>query len=154
MRNSYVDDDWDGFDHNSSVYDAKKEKSYHARIWWCLAIIGVGIVLSLINRQCKDYKMSKTYKCIRGEVYGKPEDCNVTYIMENGKSRIIHIPPHPVKKEGDYILLYYLEDSAYAKTIPSFKNWLPYYLFFIGLSGLSLFKLYNIYIKDKQVENI
>lgn len=149
MRNSYVDNEWEGFDHSNNVYDERKEKSYHARIWWCLAIVGVGIFISLIVRQYKDYKITQTYNCVRAEVYGKPEDCNVVYKLENGRERIKHIPSHPVKKDGEYILMYYTDDSAYAKTIPSFKNWLPYYVFFIGISVLSVYKLYLIYMKNK-----
>lgn len=148
-----MDDAWEGFNGNEKNYDEKKEKSYQARIWWLIQIIGLGILVSLVVMQIKDFRRTQVYQCVQAE-YVDSEKKLVSYRNEQGAELFYYMPSYSVKETKDgKVLLYYQNDSRYAEAIPTFASWVPYYLFFGLLTVLSGWRLWSIYVGKKHKIN-
>ena len=57
----------DGFDGREIVYDEKKERSYHARIWWALLGAAVLILLRGVTFHIDEIKMQRNWKTIEAD---------------------------------------------------------------------------------------
>lgn len=148
MASREVYSDWEGFDGCQKHYDDKKEKHYQAKIWWCLGVIGVGILISIMVRQVKDLVITQTYQCVEAEYFGNTGD-RVHYFTEEGVELFYVLPGHSVKEKDGKVLLYYEEDMRYATAIDTFEAWLPYYIFFGVMSAISIWRLWRVYFGKK-----
>lgn len=148
MKDREVYNDWEGFDSNLHVYDERKEKSYQARIWWCLGVVCLALSISLIVREIKDYRITRTCPYLKAEM--KNEDYAV--YMLDGVVHRYYLPAYAVRMDGDYVLLYYKNDPEYADAVSTLTSWLPHQLFFGGLTAFSGVKLWKIYKGKKHAE--
>ncbi len=151
MREKEAYNDWAGFDSDTYVYNERKEKWYQATIWWCLGVIALAISVSLIVREIKDYYITQTYQCVRAEL--RDDKGYAVYLVED-VIRLYYLPPHSVKTDGNYVLLYYKNDIKYAEAVPTLASWLPHQIFFAALTLFSGWKLWTIYKGKKHSEEV
>ncbi len=140
--------EWEGFDSNLHVYNERREKWHQARIWWCLGAISLALSITLIVREFRDYQITRTYQCIRGE-YVDGE--RVSY-MAGDVQRFYYLPAHSVRMDGDYVLLFYKEDISSLQTVPTLISWLPHQIFFAALTIVSGWRLWIVYKGRKHSE--
>ncbi len=149
MKDREVYNDWEGFDSNVQVYDDRKEKSYQARIWWCVGVVCLALSISLIVREIKDYWITRTCPYLRAEI---EENKDYAVYTLDGVMRIYYLPGHEVHTDGNDVLLYYKNDPRYADAVATLKSWLPHQLFFGGLTVFSGMRLWKIYKGKKHAE--
>lgn len=148
MAKREVNDEWEGFDGQISHYDDNKEKRYQAKIWWCLGVIGLGLIVSLIIRQIKDYKITTEYLCVEAEYMDDNEEF-ARYSIEEGVERYYPVQSYSVKERDGKMLLYYQPGSTNVTPIASFSSWIPYYIFFGIITGISFYMIWKIYFGKK-----
>ncbi len=137
---------WDGFDGREIVYDDKKEKSYHSRIWIVFLVIGVLMFISLFGRLGSEILLRMNGNTIEAD-YCK--DAAKTYARvydEDGKLYTINLAQFftPVH-DGDKITLYYYDDIIKARPMSSMSAWVGYFGFFGLMLGISIWRLYAIW---------
>lgn len=144
MAKREISNEWEGFDGQISHYDDNKDKRYQSKIWWCLGLIGLGIIVSLIVRQIKDYKITMDYLCVEAE-YVDDDSELARYSLEDGVDRYYTVQSYSVKERDGKMLLYYQPGSNYVTHISSFSSWIPYYIFFGIITGISFYMIWRIY---------
>ena len=133
----------DGFDGREIVYDEKKEKSYHARIWWALFIAAVLILLRGVTFHIDEMKLLQQGKQIVA-AYNE-STAQATYIEADGTYHQYDISGFSAEHDGDAITLYYVDEVAYAEPIHVVSFWIKTYLFFGTASLFCGWRLWKIY---------
>lgn len=135
----------DGFDGRELVYDEKKEKSYHARIWWFLFAAAVLILLRGVTFHINEIKMKNSWNEIEATYY--ETTAQAVYIEENGAYHQYDISGFSAEHDGDTIKLYYEDQIGYAEPVHEASFWGQTYLIF-GLATLFIaWRLWVIYKK-------
>lgn len=142
MRNYNVDL-MDGFDGREIVYDEKKEKSYHARIWWALFIAAVLILLRGVMFHVDERKLVNGGNQIVAEY--NETTAQAFYREENGAYHQYDISGFAAEYDGDKITLYYEEQIGYAEPIHTAGFWIKTYLIFGAASLVCGWRLWKIY---------
>lgn len=133
----------DGFDGREIVYDEKKEKSYHARIWWALLIAAVLILLRGVTFHIDERKMVHSGNQILAEY--NESTAQAVYWDTDGLYHQYDISGFSAEHDGDSITLYYRENVAYAEPVHTTGFWLKTYLIFGAASLLCGWRLWKIY---------
>ena len=136
----------DGFDGRQIIYDEKKEKKYHARIWWFLLGVVVFVLLRGVIFHIEEVRMKKCFQVIEATYY--ENTAQAVYVEENGLYHQYDISGFAAEHEGDTIKLYYENQIAYAKPVREAGFWTRTYLTF-GLAGIFItWRLWMIYKKQ------
>jgi len=133
----------DGFDGREIVYDEKKEKSYHARIWWALLLAAILILLRGVTFHIDERQLAKNGQQITAEY--NESTAQAVYWDADGLYHQYDISGFTAEHEGNAITLYYKEDVAHAEPIHTAGFWLKTYLFFGVASLLCGWRLWKIY---------
>lgn len=137
---------WDGFDGREIVYDDKKEKAYHSRIWVVLGGIAALILISLFGKLGAEIMLKMNGNSIEAEY---DSDATKTYARiydEDGKMHSVNLDQYfsPVH-DGDHITMYYYDDIAQARPISKPSVWGGYFGFFGAMFGISVLRLHAIW---------
>lgn len=133
----------DGFDGREIVYDEKKEKSYHARIWWALFVAAALILLRGVTFHIDERKLVHN----GNQVVAKYNEstAQAIYREEDGSYHQYDLSGFTAEHDGDKITLYYEDEISYAEPIHTVGFWMKTYLFF-GISTLFCgWRLWRIY---------
>ena len=133
----------DGFDGREIVYDEKKEKSYHARIWWALLAAAVLVLLRGVTFHIDEWKMVHSGNRIVAEY--NESTAQAVYREEDGAFHQYDISGFTAEHDGDTITLYYDEAIAYAEPIHTAGFWIKTYLIFGIASFFFGWRLWRIY---------
>lgn len=137
---------WDGFDGREIVYDDKKEKAYHSRIWVVLGGIAALILLSLFYQLGKEIVLRINGNKVEAEYYEDALKSYAVFYDENEEKYSVNLSQFftPVH-EGEKITLYYYEDIMEARPMSKPSAWLGYFGFFGVILGVSLWRLRAIW---------
>ena len=133
----------DGFDGREIVYDEKKERSYHARIWWALLGAAVLILLRGVTFHIDEIKMQRNWKTIEADY--SETTAQAVFIEENGMYHQYDLAG-AAAHHGDKMTLYYEEDVAYAQAVHELSFWIKTYFIFglaILFTGWRLWVIYR-----------
>ena len=133
----------DGFDGREIVYDEKKEKSYHARIWWALLIAVTLILLRGVTFHIDECQLAKNGQKITAEY--NESTAQAVYREADGLYHQYDISGFSAEHEGTFITLYYRDNVAYAEPVHTTEFWLKTYLIFGAASLLCGWRLWKIY---------
>lgn len=137
---------WDGFDNGQVVYDDRKEKQYHSRIWMILLIIAGAMILSLFWRLGEDLVYKTRGTAIVAEYEKDATKSYARYYDENRKLYTYNMSDFfAPKPQGDRITLYYLSDLEEARPMSRASVWISYFAFFGAIFGICLWRLYRIW---------
>ena len=134
----------DGFDGREIVYDEKKERSYHARIWWALLGAAVLILLRGVTFHIDEIKMQRNWKTIEADY--SETTAQAVFIEENGIYHQYDLAGFDAAHHGDKMTLYYEEDVAYAQAVHELSFWIKTYFIFglaILFTGWRLWVIYR-----------
>lgn len=139
----YVRDEWDGFDTSNHVYDDKKEKSFQARIWICLAVVMGVVLLVVTSNLITEIKVLSHGTAIIAEV--QEDGRAAKYVDEDGKYYAYNLSSYYPKYDGDAVTLYYIDDIHEARPQNTLISWIGHYAFF-GISlGVCVWRIMKIY---------
>lgn len=133
----------DGFDGREIVYDEKKERSYHARIWWALFVAAALILLRGVTFHIDEMKLVRNGNVITANY--NETTAQASYVEENGAYHQYDLSGFTAIHDGNIINLYYEENVAYAEPIHTVGFWLQTYLFFGAATLLCGWRLWRIY---------
>lgn len=135
----------DGFDGRQIVYDEKKDRKYHARIWWFLLGVVVFVLLRGVIFHIEEVRMKKNFQVIEATYY--EDTAQAVYVEENGLYHQYDIRGFSAEYEGDRIRLYYENQIGDAEPVHETGFWIKTYLIF-GLAGIfTAWRLWMIYKK-------
>lgn len=135
----------DGFDGREIVYDEKKEKNYHARIWWFLLGIVALVLVRGVTFHVNETKMKNSWNVIEADYY--ESTAQAIYIEESGSYHQYDISGFPAEHEGDKIKLYYENEIGYAEPVSELSFWIKTYLIFGAAALFCGWRLWRIYKK-------
>lgn len=133
----------DGFDGREIVYDERKEKSYHARIWWTLFIVAVLILLRGLMFHIDEIKLQHGGRQIVAEY--NESTAQAVYRGEDGSYHQYDISGFTAEHDGDTITLYYEDEVGYAEPVHTIGFWIKTYLIFGVASLFCSWRLWSIY---------
>ncbi len=135
----------DGFDGRELVYDEKKERSYHARIWWALFGAAVLILLRGVTFHIEEIKMQRNWKTIEADYH--ETTAQAVYVDEKGAYHQYDLAGFSAAYHGDKVTLYFEENVAYAKPVHVLSFWLKTYFIFGATILFTGWRLWVIYKK-------
>lgn len=148
-RNERMGNSWDGFDSNAMQYSEKEDRRYNARIWWVLFVVGFGVFISLFVRVICDNITAGNSKVIVGEyqvINGKKV---VAFENDEGYKRYLGTDGTAIKEKAGKPLMFKAEGEREYHTLTAAGAWIPFFIFFGGMSGVCGYKLVKIYKKKK-----
>lgn len=137
---------WDGFDGREIVYDDRKEKQYHSRIWVVLGIIAGLLLLSLFWRLGTEIVYRTCGNSLEAEFVEEPTKIYARYYDENDNAYTYNLSEFftPIHN-GDKITLYYMSDIQEARPASKLTAWFGYFGFFGVIFGICVWRLYVIW---------
>lgn len=137
---------WDGFDNTESVYDDRKEKQFHSRIWVVLVLVAGGMLLSLFWQLGKDLVYKTRGTAIVADYEKDATKCYARYYDEDRNLYTYNMSDFfAPKADGDKIVLYYLTDLTEVRPMSLLSVWLVYFSFFSVMFGICIWRLYRIW---------
>lgn len=137
---------FDGFDGTEFVYDDRKEKQYHSKIWIVLLTLAVVLICSLFWQLGKDMLYKTKGTAIVADYEKDATKCYARYYDEEENLHTYNMSNFfAPKADGDKIVLYYIADLSEARPMSLLSVWLGYFCFFGMMCGISVWRLYRIW---------